>query len=165
MSEWLARARQHRLDDVNVASGKRAKIAKTAKMALRDPAELHFGNSGNFGTTSSITREEIGRRFDWTVLRLREEHDLPPALAHQRALTVLSAELRNDTRLVPRQLDPRTCLVCGSLADSARVLAAILSPHPDERLWLHLEPCHAEYLRAQATRVALLLAASGLREI
>ncbi len=96
---------------------------------------------------------------------LREEHGLAPALAHQRALAVLRSELRNDPRLVPVQQDPRTCLVCGRPADLARTLAAILSPHPDERLWLHLEPCHAEYLQHQAIRIDMLLAGAGLKEM
>jgi hypothetical protein len=162
MSEWLARARQQRLLEENPAPKECAKTAKTAKTPFGSLSEDGFGS---FGTTSSIPLEEIRDRFDWTALRLREEHGLAPALAHGRAVAVLRSELHNDPRLVPVQQDPRTCLVCGRPANLARILAAILSPHPDERLWLHLEPCHAEYLQHQATRVDTLLAGAGLEEM
>ena len=86
MSEWLARARQQRLLEENPAPRERAKTAETAKAPLGTLSEDRFGN---FGTTSSIPLEEIRSRFDWTSSRLREEHGLAPALAHQRALAVL----------------------------------------------------------------------------
>lgn len=60
--------------------------------------------------------------------------------------------------LVPAQPDPSLCLMCGKPGEPRRAFAAILTPRKDEFLWLHLDPCHAQYVRQQTKRAESLVA-------
>jgi hypothetical protein len=90
---------------------------------------------------------------------LIEEHGRDPVRAGSDALAILRADLLNDVRLVPLQVDTTRCLVCEDVGRSDRPLAPFLSARPDDWLWLHLEPCHAEYLRRQKAKIEQILEA------
>ena len=85
---------------------------------------------------------------------------MAPALTFERAARTLRAELRDNPHLVPLQDDARRCLMYGTPSDGAKLLVPFLIPRAVEDLWLHLQPCHAEYSRSQAARVMMVIAAT-----
>lgn len=162
MSEWLARARARRRELAAALSEACAKCANSAKTPPEEEAEGRFGTFGTIGTGSGISPAEVRGRFEWTLRRLQEEHGLPAARAREQAGAILRAELRNDPRLVQVQQDPRSCVMCGRPGDLARPLVPVLSPHEGEHLWLHLDPCHGEYVRQQGRKVDQLMISAGV---
>jgi hypothetical protein len=90
-----------------------------------------------------VPADEIRGRFGWITQRLVEEHGWDRETAQHHGLSILKAQLLNDLRLAPLQVDAHRCYVCSGMGTPLRVLVPVLTARPDNRLWLHLEPCHA----------------------
>ena len=157
MSEWLAKALAARTSSALAVSEARANCANCAKTSAEGMPDGGFGTNGTIGTGSQIPLEEPRSRFEWIRRRLVEEHGRDPELSRADALAILRADLLNDVRLMPIQVDTMRCLVCAGRP--GRHLVPILSTRPNDWLWLHLEPCHNEYLRRQRVKVEQILAA------
>jgi hypothetical protein len=157
MNEWLAKARAARISSALSVSEPCANCAVCAKTSADAEANGSFGTNGTIGTGFQIPPEEIASRFSWIRQRLTKEHGRDPERAGSDALAVLRADLLNDVRLMPLQVDTTRCLVCGDVGRPSRPLVPVLAARPDDRLWLHLEPCHAEYLRRQRVKIGQIL--------
>jgi hypothetical protein len=156
MSEWLAKALAARTSSVFAVSEARANCAKTSAEGMPDGG---FGTNGTIGTGPQIPLEETRSWFEWIRRRLVEEHGRDPELSRADALAILRADLFNDVRLMPIQVDTMHCLVCGGAGRPGQHLVPILIARPNDWLWMHLEPCHNEYLRRQRVKVEQILAA------
>jgi ferredoxin len=157
MSTWLAKARERRTQLACARPEACANCANCAKTSQSAAAEESFGTNGPIGTASEVPADEIWSRFSWITQRLVDEYGRSPATAQRDGLFILKAQLLNDLRLAPTQVDPRRCFVCGEAGTPIRVLAPVLTARPDARLWLHLEPCHHEHQRRRSGEVDELL--------
>jgi len=157
MSTWLAKALAARAQPVHATSEACANSANSAKTPADPVPEGGSGTNGTIGTASNIPEEEIRSRFGWIKRRLVEEHGRDLETAQHHGLSLLKAQLLNDLRLAPLQDDPHRCFVCGGVGTPLRVLVPVLTAWPDNRLWLHLEPCHAEHRRRRSEEADALL--------
>jgi hypothetical protein len=159
MSEWLAKALAARTASVLAVSEACANCANCAKTSAEGMQEGGFGTNGTIGTGSQIPLEDPRSRFEWIRRRLVEEHGRDPELSRADALAILRADLLNDARLMPVQADTMRCLVCEDTSSPGRHLVPVLSARPNDWLWMHLKPCHNEYLKRQRVKVEQILAA------
>ncbi|GEO18687.1 hypothetical protein MAE02_63830 [Microvirga aerophila] len=157
MSPWLAKARATRAHVGFDCAGACANCAKCAKTSQSAAAEGGFGTNGTIGTVSEVPADEIWSRFDWITQRLVEEYGRDLATAQRDGLSILKAQLLNDLRLAPIQVDTHRCFVCGGIDTPTHVLVPVLTARRDTPLWLHLEPCHHEHQRRRSKEVDELL--------
>ncbi len=157
MSAWLARARERRAEAARVASAACANCANCAKTPDVRVPEGGFGTFGTIGTAPLVPVAEVRARLLWWMRRLQEEHGLTAEMAADRAKRIVASDLRNDVRMVPVQSDPRSCLVCAARGEATRVLVPVLTPRPGEFLWMHLAPCHEEFVQEQRPKIAGLI--------
>ena len=155
MSRWLALARGQ------IEAEGAVTIASIASIAPpQGSGEGAIVTNDTNDTAPSIASPEVRARLEWAAQRLREEQGFLPEAAAERARQIIAAELRNDPRLVPRQENPRACLMCGELGEVRRPLAAILTPSRGEFLWMHPGPCHSAYIQQQQSRVEEVMRAA-----
>ncbi len=155
MSRWLALARGQIEAEgaVTIAS-----IAPIAPPQGSDEGAIVTNDTND--TAPSIPSAEVRARLDWAAQRLREEQGFLPEAAAERARRIIAAELRNDPRLLPRQENPRACLVCGEPGEVRRPLVAIPTPTRGEALWMHPGPCHSAYIQQRQGKVEELIRAA-----